>query len=107
MKGDKVQPKFYGTRSDGVKLYRFAVPNEKDEETGEWVKPKFKILQDQTGEQYGSAIDIEGKGYTYTETDIPVESEPSPEPEPEPSSNLTVDDTLQMLNQMGVDISDQ
>ena len=82
MKGDKVQPKFYGTRSDGVKLYRFAVPNEKNEETGEWVEPKFKILQDQTGELYGSAIDIEGKGYTYTETDIPVESEPSPEPEP-------------------------
>lgn len=86
MKGDKVQPKFYGTRSDGVKLYRFAVPNEKDEETGKWVQPKFKILQDQTGEPYDSAIDIEGKGYTYTETDIPVEPdlEPSPEYNPDP-----------------------
>lgn len=28
-KGDKVTGEFYMTRSDGVKLFRFAVPNEK------------------------------------------------------------------------------
>ena len=44
MKGDKVNPKYYGTRSDRVKLYHFAVPNEKNEETEEWIEPKFKVL---------------------------------------------------------------
>ena len=40
-KGDKVTGEFYMTRSDGVKLFRFAVPNTK---TGdEWDKPQFKI----------------------------------------------------------------
>ena len=67
------------TRSDGVNLYRFAVPNTK---TGdEWNKPQFKIRQDQTGTLYDEAIDVENALYTYTETDIPVEAEATTETE--------------------------
>ena len=75
-KGDKVTDEFYTTRSDGVKLFRFAVPNTK---TGdEWNKPQFKIRQDQTDILYDEAIDVEGAPYTYTETDVPAGGEPTP-----------------------------
>lgn len=78
-KDDKVTGLYYTTRSDGVKLYRFAVPNTK---TGDkWDKPQFKIRQDQTGEPYDEAIDVENTSYTYTETDIPVEAEATTETE--------------------------
>lgn len=78
-KGDKVTGVYYITRSDGVKLYRFAVPNTK---TGdEWDRPQFKIRQDQTGILYDEAIDVENAPYTYTETDIPAESDDDPQPE--------------------------
>ena len=77
-KGNKVAGIFYMTRSDGVKLFRFAVPNVKNEKTGEWWPPKFKIRQDQTDTLYDEAIDVEGAPYTYTETDIPAEGEPTP-----------------------------
>ena len=99
-KGDKVTGVFYATRSDGVKLFRFAVPNTKTGE--EWDKPQFKVRQDQTGEPYDEAIDIENRGYTYTETDIPAESDIDPQPE----TDLTVNDTLEILNEFGVDTSD-
>ena len=73
MTGDKVTGFYYMTRSDGVELYRFAVPNTK---TGdEWDRPQFKIRQDQTDILYSEAIDVENALYTYTETDIPVEAE--------------------------------
>lgn len=75
MVGDKVTGVFYAMRSDGVNLYRFAVPNTKyiNEDNEEvWDKPQFKVRQDQTGTLYDEAIDVENKGYTYTETDIPV-----------------------------------
>ena len=99
-KGDKVTRVFYTTRSDGVKLFRFAVPNTK---TGdEWDKPQFKIKQDQTGALYDEAIDVENAPYTYTETDIPAESDVDPQPE----TDLTLDDTLEMLSEMGVDVND-
>lgn len=78
MTGDKVTGVYYTTRSDGVKLYRFAVPNTKhiNEDNEEvWDKPQFKIRQDQTGILYDEAIDVEDKGYTYTETDISAEKE--------------------------------
>ena len=79
MKGDKVTGVFYATRSDGVNLYRFAVPNTK---TGdECDKPQFKIRQDQTNILYDEAIDVENAPYTYTETDIPAESDIDPQPE--------------------------
>ena len=71
MTGDKVTRVFYTTRSDGVKLFRFAVPNTKTGE--EWDKPQFKIRQDQTGTLYDEAIDVESAPYAYTETDIPID----------------------------------
>ena len=85
--GDRVTGVLYAEREDGVKLYRYAVPNGKDPETSEWLPPKKKILQEQTGKLYDDATDTEGKGYTYIETDVPVnpdDPEPEPEPEPEP-----------------------
>lgn len=100
-KGDKVTGVYYTTRSDGVKLFRFAVPNTK---TGdEWDNPQLKIRQDRTGTLYDEAIDVEGTPYTYTETDIPIDIEPSPEPE----TDLTVKDTLEMLNELGVETDDK
>lgn len=75
MTGDKVTGVYYMTRTDGVKLFRFAVPNTK---TGdEWGSPKFKIRQDQTDTLYDEVIDVEEAPYTYTETDIPTEGEPT------------------------------
>lgn len=98
-KGDKVTGVFYMTRSDGVKLFRFAIPNKK---TGdEWDKPQFKIRQDQTGTLYDEAIDIENAPYTYTETDRPIDI-----PEDDPGESLTVADTLKILNEFGVDVDD-
>ena len=76
MTGDKVTGAYYMTRSDGVKLFRFAVPNTKrtDKDGNEvWDKPQFKIRQDQTGTLYDEAIDVENAPYTYVETDIPIE----------------------------------
>ena len=99
-KGDKVTGVFYTTRSDGVKLYRFAVPNTKAGDG--WDKPQFKIRQDQTGILYDEAIDVENAPYTYTETDIPAESGVDPQPE----TDLTINDTLQALNEMGVNTDD-
>lgn len=76
MTGDKITGVYYMTRSDGVKLYRFAVPNTKTD--GKWESPQFKIRQDQTGTLYDEAIDVENAPHTYTETDIPIDVEPSP-----------------------------
>lgn len=105
-KGDKVTGEFYMTRSDGVKLFRFAVPNIKrtDKDGNEfWLKPQFKIRQDQTDTLYDEAIDVENAPYTYTETDIPAESDIEPQPE----TDLTVKDTLKMLNDLGVETDDK
>ena len=33
------------------------------------------ILQEQTGDMYSEAIDVDYAGYTYIETDIPIENE--------------------------------
>ena len=48
------------------------------------------------GVQYSEAIDPTELGRTYTETDIPIEGE----------GDLTVTDALEMLSEMGVDVSD-
>ena len=77
-KGDKVTSVYYMTRSDGVKLFRFAVPNTKTDD--KWDSPQFKIRQDQTGILYDEAIDVENAPYTYTETDIPAETDVDPTP---------------------------
>lgn len=66
------------------------------------------MMIERDGQVYSEADDFAYQERTYTETDIPIDdTEPKPEPEPEPTGDLTVADTLQMLNQMGVDISDQ
>lgn len=99
-KGDKVTGLYYTTRTDGIKLFRFAAPNTKT--GGQWDRPQFKIRQDQTGALYDEAIDVENAPYTYTETDIPAESDVDPQPE----TDLTVTDTLKMLKDLGVDTDD-
>ena len=48
------------------------------------------------GVQYSEAIDPTELGRTYTETDVPIEGE----------TGLTVSDTLELLSEMGVDVSD-
>lgn len=56
-----IEPKFYKTRKDGVKLYIYKSEN------------GFKILQVETGIVYDEAIDVEGAGYTYEETNEKIE----------------------------------
>ena len=102
MTGDKITGTYYTTRTDGIKLFRFAVPNTKMGD--QWDRPQFKIRQDQTGALYDEAIDVENAPYTYIETDIPTESDIDPTPEPE--TDLTLNDTLNALNEMGVNIDD-
>nr|WP_316614627.1 hypothetical protein [uncultured Ruminococcus sp.] len=80
-----IQTEFYMERKDGVKLYRT------------YSDKNMMIQKDGTDETYSEAIDIENSGFTYTETDIPIEGD---------TDDLTVDDTLGMLNQLGVDIDD-
>ena len=81
---------FFKTREDGVNLFK----NYSDK--------NFYIKQDQTGNEYSEAIDVENAPYTYTETDIPAESDIEPQPE----TDLTVRDTLEMLNDLGVETDD-
>lgn len=54
----------------------------------------FMIERD--GVQYSKAIDPTELGRTYTETDVPIEGE----------TGLTVSNTLELLSEMGVDVSD-
>lgn len=51
---------FYRTREDGVKLYR------------SYSDRDMMIRQDQTGNEYSEAIDVENAGNTYTETENPI-----------------------------------
>ena len=81
-----IKTDFYMERKDGVKLYRT------------YSDRNMMIQKDGTDETYSEAIDVENSGFTYTETDIPIEGE---------ADDLTVDDTLAMLNQMGVETDDQ
>lgn len=74
------------TRADGVKLYRSYSDND------------MMLRKDGTDQLYTEAIDVENSGYTYIETDIPIETE---------VDELTVEDTLAMLSELGVDIDDQ
>lgn len=76
---------FYMTRSDGVNLYRT------------YSDADVMIQKAGTDEIYSEAIDVENSGYTYTETDIPIEGE---------TGDLTVNDTLEMFNELGVDTDD-
>lgn len=53
-----VKTEFFETRADGVKLYRTYSDDE-----------KMELLQNETGQRYGEAIDVEGAPYTYTEVE--------------------------------------
>lgn len=52
---------FYRTRADGVNLYRTYSDEGK------------KLIQNETGNIYDEAIDVEGAPYTYSESDESVE----------------------------------
>ena len=39
---------------------------------------KNVYIENESGQQYAEAIDVENAPYTYTETDIPIDVEPSP-----------------------------
>lgn len=54
---------FYGTRKDGVKLFK------------SYSDQNFYIRQNETGVEYSEAIDVETAPYSYTETDKPIETE--------------------------------
>ena len=61
---------FYRTREDGVNLYK------------SYSDINHYIIQDQTGNEYIEAIDIEDAPYTYTESDKEiVDEEPLEMPE--------------------------
>lgn len=87
MKGEHymVFSEYYGTRADGVKLSRT------------YSDKNVMIKKNGTDELYSEAIDVENSGYVYSETDIPVDS---------PESDLTIEDTLSMLSDLGVDTDD-
>ena len=79
-----IQTEFYKTRDDGVNLYRT------------YSDADMMIRKDGTEALYTEAIDIEGSGYTYTEMDIPIEDD----------REVTLDDAMEMLNELGVDIDE-
>ena len=58
-----LRKEFYRTREDGINLYR------------SYSDENFMIRQNETGDLYDEAIDVENAPYTYTETDIPIEEE--------------------------------
>jgi len=60
---------FYREREDGVKLYKT------------YSDANMMILQEQTGNMYSEAIDVDYAGYTYVETDIPIEEDESSDSE--------------------------
>ena len=55
------------------------------------------IQKNGTEEIYREAIDVANSGFAYTETDVPIE---------EMTEELTVDDVLRMLGELGVDTDD-
>ena len=54
---------FYGTRKDGIKLYKH------------YSNENLMIQKVGTDEIYSEAIDVEFKNYQYVETDMPIEKE--------------------------------
>ena len=58
---------YHATRNDGVKLYRTYSDQGK------------MLLQNETGIEYGEAIDVENAPYTYSELDKQIEEENTPD----------------------------
>ena len=61
---------------------------------------KHVYIENESGQRYAEAIDLMDYPHDYTETDIPIDGGE------EPTGDLTVTDTLRMLNQMGVSTND-
>ena len=57
-----IKKEFYRQREDGVNLYR------------SYSDVGF-MIENEVGQQYSEAIDVEDANHTYTETDIPIEEE--------------------------------
>ena len=57
---------------------------------------KNVYIENESGQRYAEAIDLVDYPHTYTETDIPIERE----------EDLTIQDTLTMLGELGVDTDD-
>ena len=60
------------------------------------------VYIERDGALYSEADDFAYQQRVYAETDIPIDIDPTPEPE----TDLTLDDTLKALSEMGVDIND-
>lgn len=60
------------------------------------------VMIERDGDLYSEADDFAYQQRVYTETDIPIDSGDDPQPE----TDLTVNDTLEILNEFGVDTSD-
>lgn len=60
------------------------------------------VYIERDGALYSEADDFAYQQRVYAETDIPIDIDPTPEPE----TDLTLDDTLEMLGELGVDVSD-
>ena len=58
-----IEPVYYRTREDRVKLFKFESPN------------GFYIVQNETNRKYTVAIDVENAGYTYSETDEKIKKD--------------------------------
>lgn len=58
-----VKREFYKQRKDGVNLYRT------------YSDAGFLIVQNETGNTYAEAIDVENAPYTYSESAEPIEDE--------------------------------
>ena len=56
------------------------------------------VMIERDGALYSEADDFAYQQRVYTETDIPID--------PQPETDLTVNDTLEILNEFGVDTSD-
>lgn len=61
---------------------------------------KNVYIENESGQRYAEAIDLVDHPHTYTETDIPIDDGE------EPTGDLTVGDTLEMLNELGVSTDD-
>lgn len=79
------EPTYYATRQDGVKLY------ERHSNIGMMCR---EVGRDGL---YSEMIEPEGHFRQYEETDIPIEGD---------TGDLAVNDTLQMLNELGVSTDD-
>ena len=60
------------------------------------------VFIERDGALYSEADDFAYQQRVYAETDIPIDIDPTPEPE----TDLTLDDSLEMLKNLGVDTDD-